>query len=175
MALSKTALQSTRYMIICLVGILGFGMLAIFPSSRAIVATDRKIAALQEKIDEQKALYPLFQDLLKRSETELPSRLPFPEKTKLPREDTGDISDFFQDLALKNDFTVESIVPDMVSLTDGSGHLMLDVKLTGMFMNFRRLLLQLEEMPYLEHIETITIQTVGDAKEIRLKLWIAQQ
>ena len=55
MALSKTALQSVRYITICAGGILGFILLAIFPSYRAIVATDREIATLEEKIDEQKS------------------------------------------------------------------------------------------------------------------------
>ena len=175
MALSKTASQSLRYIAICAGGIFGVVLLAIFPSYRAIVATDRDISTLQKKIDEQKTLYPLFQDLLKQSKVETPSQLPFPKKAKLSRDETGDISDFFQEIAHRNDFEVESIVPDVVSLTDGSGHLMLDARLKGKFLNFRQLLLQLGEIPYLEHIESIRIRTVGNAKEFRLKVWIAQE
>jgi len=161
-------------MVICLVGILGFVLLAILPSHRAIRATERKIEKLQQEIEEQESLQPLFQDLLKQAQSKTPSDMPFPKKAKLPREETGGISDFFQELAQKNDFQVESIVPDVVSLTDGSGYLMLNTILKGRFLNFRRLLLQLGELPYIEHIETIQIRTVGQLKEFRLKIWIAQ-
>ena len=175
MALPKLPLQTVRYIVIWVGGILGFILLAIFPSYRAIIATDRKIEMLQEKIEEQEALYPLFQELLKKSQRQTPSQLPFPKKAKLSREETGEISNFFQGLAQKNNFKVESIVPDVVSLTNGSGYLMLDATLKGGFLFFRRLLLQLGEIPYLEHIESIQIRTVGHDKEFRLKVWIAQE
>lgn len=175
MPLPKPPLQTIRYIVICLGGILGFILLAIFPSHRALNDSEKQITKLQEQIEEQKMLHPLFHDLLKRSKVETPSRLPFPKKAKLSRDETGDISSFFQELAVRNQFKVESIVPDMVSLTDGSGHLMLDTILKGSFVNFRRLLLQLGEIPYLERIESIQIRTVEDIKEFRLKVWIAQE
>lgn len=175
MELPKPPLQSIRYIVICAGGILGFILLAIFPGYRALHATDQKIATLQAQIDEQNAMHPLFQDLLKRAKTETPSRLPFPKKTKLPRDETTDISASFQRLAMQNQFTVQSIVPDVVSLTDGSGMLMLDMVLRGRFADFRRLLLQLGEIPYLERIESIGIQTVENTKQFNLKVWIAQE
>jgi len=161
-------------MVICLVGILGFALLAILPSHWAIRATERKIENLQQKIEEQEALKPFFQNLLKQAQSKAPSDMPFPKKAKLPREETGGISGFLQELAQQNDFKVESIVPDVVSLTDGSGYLMLNTIMKGRFLNFRRLLLQLGDVPYIEHIETIQIRTVGQVKEFRLKIWIAQ-
>jgi hypothetical protein len=175
MALSKSSMQSVRYAVICLGGIIGFVMLSIFPTHRAIVTTDKKIAALTEKVEEQKVLYPLFKDLLEKSKSETPSQLPFPKSAKLSKEETEDISSFFQELARQNGFSVETIVPDVVSLTDGSGYLMLDAVLRGEFLKFRNLLLQLGEIPYLEKIESIQIRTVEDLKEFRLKLWIAQE
>ena len=175
MALSKTSSQSIRYIVICVVGILGFVLLSIFPTYRAIIATDNRIGTLKKQVEEQDVLYPLFEDLVKKSKSDTPSQLPFPKKAKLSRDDTEDISAFFQQLARQNEFKVETIVPDMVSLTDGSGYLKLDTVLRGEFFKLRNLLLQLGEIPYLEKIESIQIRTVGDVKEIRLKLWIAQQ
>jgi len=175
MALSKTSSQSIRYIVICMGGILGFILFSIFPTHRAIIAMDQKIGTLKEQVEEQKVLHPLFEDLVEKSKSETPSQLPFPKKAKLSRDETEDISAFFQELAHQNDFKVETIVPDVVSLTDGSGYLMLDAVLKGEFLKFRKLLLQLGEVPYLEKIESIRIRTVGDVKKIRLKLWIAQQ
>lgn len=174
MVLPKLPIQSIRYIAICLVAILGFGLLAIFPSHQAIRATERKIEKLQQEIEEQEVLKSLFQNLLKQAQSKAPSEMPFPKKEKLSREETDGIFVYFQELAEKNDFKVESIVPDVVSLTDGSGHLMLNTTMKGEFLNFRRLLLEIGELPYIEQIETIQIRTVGQLKEFRLKIWIAQ-
>ncbi len=175
MAIPKPPLQSIRYIVICIGGILGFSLLAIFPSYKALGNMDLKISKLQQKNDEQKALHPLFLDLLKNSKRETPSKLPFPKKAKLAREETGGISDFFQELARKHNFKVQRIVPDVLTLTDGSGYLALDATMTGDFLSFRKLMLQLGEIPYLEHIESIGIRTVKNEKEFRLKVWIAQE
>ncbi len=160
---------------ICVAGILGFVLLSIFPTHRAMTAMDQKLETLTEQLEEQNVLHPLYEDLVDKSKSETPSQLPFPKKAKLSRDETEDISAFFQQLARQNEFKVQTIVPDVVSLTDGSGYLKLDTVLKGEFFKLRDLLLQLGEIPYLEQIESIQIRTVGDAKEIRLKLWIAQQ
>lgn len=173
--MTKLPLQSIRYIVICLVGLIGFTLLTILPSHRAIRTTERQIAELKQAIEEQQALQPLFQQLLEQAKRRTPSDMPFPKKAKLGRGETGGISSFFQELARRNDFRVESIVPDVVSLTDGSGYLKLNTVMTGRFLDFRKLLLQLGELPYLEHIETIQIRTIGELKEFRLKLWILQE
>ena len=43
----------------------------------------------------------------------------------------------------------------------------------GNFNNFRKFLINLGGIPYADHIEEIVIQGKPDAKEYRLKLWVA--
>ena len=49
MALPKLPMQSIRYLVICVGGILGFMLLAVFPSYRVIVGTEAKIEINRNK------------------------------------------------------------------------------------------------------------------------------
>jgi hypothetical protein len=45
--------------------------------------------------------------------------------------------------------------------------------LKGNFLSFRKFLINLGGIAYVDHIEEIVIQGKTDAKEYRLKLWVA--
>jgi hypothetical protein len=45
--------------------------------------------------------------------------------------------------------------------------------LKGEFANFRKMLIELGALPYLDRIEEIRIQQNPDAMEFRIKIWIA--
>ena len=67
------------------------------------------------------------------------------------------------------------ISPDVDSTLDGSGFLKISVVLRGDFIKFRDVLMELGKLPYLELIERIKIESVEDAKEISLKIWLAKE
>lgn len=175
MALPTIPMQSIRYLVICAGGLFGFILLAILPTYQANVTLEGKIVKLKAEIEDQKTLYPLYLDLVKKSQIKPSSDLPFPKQEKLSKDETGTISDLFQELARKNSFNVISIVPDVGSLTDGAGRLKLEAVMTGQFMNLRNFLLQMGEIPYLDVIDGIQIRTIGDSKEFRFSIWVAQE
>lgn len=168
------SLKSYRYLIGCVCVVLGFVLFGIFPNYQTHVAMDRQIAKIREEIAEQRALFPLFQKLLAEAQSDAPSDLPFPKKAKLPKNETGGISLFFQKLARDYGFEVINITPDIITMTGSSGLIRLDMVITGRFADLRSLLLRMGEIPYMEHIESIDIHAVGEKKEIRLIFWIAQ-
>jgi hypothetical protein len=165
--------QSLLYLLICAGGIIGFFLLAIYPYHKYLAGLDREIKTIEVQIEEQKRLFPVYEDLLKKMNITQKGTLPFPRKGKLDREKTDEISSIFEEIARKSNLSPVSIVPDVTSLVKGSRLLSITVRMEGDFFHFRNFLALLNGMPFLEHIEEIQIQTAGEIKEFGLKVWLA--
>ena len=167
--------QSLVIFVICVVGILAFLLLILLPAEKTSAELDQEIDKLNVRIEEQRILTPVFHSLLKRAKTAPPSALPSPEKTKLTHEDMNTLSKVFQDIAARHNLKLEEVKTDVNSLMQDSGYLMMRLRLSGNFYKFRELLVDLESVPSLEHIEEINIRPVKTAREVEIKLWLGQE
>jgi hypothetical protein len=175
MAIPKLPSRSYVNIIICIAGIIAFIFLVIFPQNQSRKSLDQEIEQLTTRIEEQKILAPLFEQLTSKSQFKAPDDLPFPERKKLSKEEARQISFAVQKVIQQNDFLVENIVPDVNTLMDGSGFLKLSLVAVGNFFQLRNVMLQLTEIPYLEHIETFQLETIDDLIKVNFKLWFAQE
>ena len=164
--------QSVLIFLICAVGILAFLFLILLPSQKTSAELDREIDVLNTRIGEQRILTPVFHSLLKRAKTEVPTGLPSPEKGKLTHADMNTISKKFQDIAAKHSLTLEEVKTDVSSMMQASGYLMMRLRLSGNFYKFRDFLVDLGSIPYLEHIEEISIRPKKTSRELDIKLWL---
>ena len=160
--------------VLCGVGLLALLLISIFPRYITLAQMDKQITSLNADIEEQKILYPVFKDLLKKALSKAPEGLPFPEKVKLEQGKTDKIALTFQELAKKSSLEIEEIITDADSLIDDSGFLMLNVAVKGDVFDLRNFLVKLGEVQYIEHIEQVQIRALDKNKEMRLKLWIAR-
>ena len=167
--------QSLVIFVICVVGILAFLLLILLPAEKTSAELDQEIDKLNVRIEEQRILTPVFHSLLKRAKTAPPSALPSPEKTKLTHEDMNTLSKVFQDIAARHNLKLEEVKTDVNSMMQDSGYLMMRLRLSGNFYKFRELLVDLESVPSLEHIEEINIRPVKTAREVEIKLWLGQE
>ena len=156
-------------------GMLLFILIAIFPNYLSYNNAVHEISLLEYKIEEQKILSPIFEDLSKKAQFQKPESLPFPPADKLSRNDTEKITPIIRKIVEVNGFKLEDIDTDIESLMMESGILKLSIKLTGEYRSLRNLLLDLGSLPYLEHIELIQISSLGDKNRIDLTIWIAQE
>jgi hypothetical protein len=76
-------------------------------------------------------------------------------------------------IADKAGLTMVSLKPDLSTLAGSSTSLLSNVVLKGEFANFRKMLIGLGDVPYLDRIEEISIQQYPDYLEFRMKIWIA--
>jgi hypothetical protein len=152
-----------------------FFLLVVYPQRISLAEADLDIKKLKVRIEEQKMLYPIFQNLLKKARVKDTEGLPFPKKTKLTRDEILKISSIFQKITQKSNLILKEIIPDVDALISDSGYLKLNLIVKGEFSDLRNLMLQLGELPYLEHIERIQIRSVQDSKEISLKILLAQE
>jgi len=171
--ISKLPIQGLRHLLICAGGIAGVILLAIYPYHRFLASQDEEIKKIEIRIEKQGALFPLYQNLLKKVNLNKPAALPFIEKDKLDREKTMEILSLFDEMARMSNLEPVSIVPDVRSLTRDASYLSVRAYLKGDFFDFRDLLIRIGEVPYLEHIEEIRIQPEGEVKAFRLTGWLA--
>jgi hypothetical protein len=174
-ASTNTVTQSMFLVVICTVGIIAFVFMIILPYNRAAQELDQETRTLKNRIDEQRILLPVFNNLINLTQQPQSAILPTPKKGKLAREDINAILALFQELARHNALKVVEVTPDINSISDSSGYMMTRLILQGDFLNFRNFLLDLGTIPSFENVEEVAIRPIEGSREMRLQIWLAQE
>jgi hypothetical protein len=165
--------QSIIYIGVCLIGILIFVSLGIIPAGRSLTALDTRINDAKYTLEGQQTLIPLSQSLRRQSEKKESQILPLPEQGKLPQSRIDTLPVTFSTAAKVSGMTLVSALPNLNTLTGDAQFLSVDAILRGNFIKFRKFLVQIGGLPYVHHIEEITIHGKADMAEFRVKIWIA--
>jgi len=171
--IKKLPARSSLYLLICVSGILGFILLGIYPDKNSSARLDLEINTLKAQIEAQKIFRPVYKALLKDVRLKDPEVLPFPKKAKLGHDKTDTVPNIFEEMGRRSNLEIVNTVPDVKSLSESPGLLAVNSFLKGNFSDFRNFLIQLGELPYLEHIEKIEIQAAQGHKEFRVRVWLA--
>ena len=162
------------YVIICLLGIVIFALVGIFPNSAAMDTLEADIAELNTKVQTQELLFPVYQKLIKEVTEKIPSKLPLPEKSESAQDDLGRINEMFSKLAKESDVNFSSAAPDAISYLENTEHLTMNVNFSGDFFKLRQLLLSVCRLPYLGSIDTMRFETDQGRKRLSFKLKLKQ-
>ena len=127
---------------------------------------------LKYQIKEQRDLGPIYKTLNTMKGEDL-LVLPNPEKTAVPRSEAGKFQDEFRIIANRSGLTVVSFTQDLNKLASPSTSLLHNVVLKGEFADFRKMLIGLGAVPYLDRIEEINIQQNTGSTEFKMSVWIA--
>jgi hypothetical protein len=165
--------QTLINLLISLSGVLIIVLAGIVPNYITSANLDRKISGLQFQIEEQKTLYPIYQLLKDRSQKKMPRVLPLPVKSKLSRGNMRSIPTTFKDIARSVNMNMVSISPDLNSLRIDPRFLPVDMAVAGDFFNFRKFLIALVGVPYLERIEELQIRQNQETMEFKVKICLA--
>ncbi len=145
----------------------------ILPLSQYNASIRKDIKELQQGIEEKKSLNSTYAMLMKNMDKKDSLILPNPAKTTLPRHEANKFQDVFKEITVKSGLKIVSISPEVNALTGSSNHLLHTAIVKGEFVDFRKMLIGLGYLPYLERIEEISLQQYPDALEFRLKILIA--
>ncbi len=167
--------QSLIYFLICGAGIVVFVLLIIIPTQRMSAELDRDIEKLHARIDEQRILKPVFDNLLKQVQKKGPTDLPVTKKIKLARGDIHKISEQLLGIAQRWDLELRGIQTDVNSLENKAEYLLIRIHATGDFLKFREFLVDLGKIPSFEQVEEIRIEAIENSRDFKLKVWLAQQ
>jgi hypothetical protein len=148
------------------------GLVFMFPVQRSTAGLDGQIKDIRVQIEEQKALQPIYQALKAKNQTTAAaaSILPIPESAKLSKDLVRVVPSTVRRIAKNSDMEMISVSPDVTSLANESRHLLVRAVLRGDFMNFRKFLIGVGELSYLERLEEIEIQQDPNFMEFRIKM-----
>ena len=133
------------------------GILPLYLKTSANIKENEK---LTYQIKEQSDLRPVYSSLLNAMKDKDLLVLPNPEKKPLPRLEAGKFRD-------------DSFVPDSSTSTGASTSLLHNIVLKGEFADFRKMLIELGAVPYLDKIEEISYMQGTASMEFKMKVWIA--
>jgi Tfp pilus assembly protein PilO len=167
--------QSLIILLTCIAGIALFVFLLILPRQETAAELDQQIAKLEKKIGEQRTLTPVFHSILARAKTKEKTQLPITVKGKLARGEMAKIFDVIKSKAAAYNLKLEEVTPDVNSLREKAGYLLIDLVVSGDFFKFREFLIDLGSIPSLAHIQEFRIRPIEESREIKLKIWLAQE
>jgi hypothetical protein len=165
--------HSLLFSLMCLSGVLIIVFAGIVPKQFSLARLDQKIKSIQFQIEEQKSLYPIYQVLHKKSQTRDAKVLPAPAMTPLLRTQLDAIPSIFRQIAQHANIDTVSVSPNLNSLGNEPRFLLVDTVVRCDFLNFRKFLIGIGEVPYLERIEEIQIEQNEDTMEFKMKIWLA--
>jgi hypothetical protein len=166
--------QNSFWYIVTYSGIISlFVLVGIFPLYHHNSNLIEKNKELKNQIEEQKELGPVYLTLLKVINNKDLHILPNPEKKTIPRGEAGKFQDDIRTIAGRAGLMTVSLTPDLSALAGSSTSLLHNVVLKGEFANFRKMLIGLGSVTYLDRIEEISILQNPDSMEFRMKIWIA--
>lgn len=167
--------KTLAYFLVLAGGILVFIVLAILPAMERSAGLDMEIKKIKGAMDEQKILTPVYDNLLRKTKFKKTKGIEAPKKKKLAQGDTRKIIQQLNNIANSSNIKLVDVTPDVDTLIGGSGYLLLKINAQGEFINLHKFLFQLCELPFLEFIEQIKINSVKKTKEFRLKVWMSQE
>ena len=165
--------KSVPYLIIYGGIVLIFILVLIFPLYRYTSNQAGEITKIKYQIEERKGLGPVYLNLQKGMESKDSQVLPNPKKTTISREEAAKFQNVFRNIARKSGLMTISLTPDLSTLAGSSKFLLNNAVVKGEFANFRKMLIALTAISYLDRIEEIRIQQNSDSTEFRIKIWLA--
>jgi len=146
------------------------GIIPLYHYNSNLIDENKK---LKNQIEEQKEHKPIYLNLLKTLSNKDLHVLPNPKKQAIPRGEVGKFQDDFRNIAGRAGLLMVSNTLDLNSSAGSPSSLLYNVVLKGEFANFRKILIGLGSVPYLDRIEEISIQQYPSYMEFKMKIWIA--
>ena len=161
--------------LIAVVALLALVFLGIFPTTKKINETHAEIVQLEVDLHQQNALLPLYVNLQERKKQTLPEGIHVKELERLGIEDLATLPDVFESLARESEVELVTATPEVRSLQDGRELLRVDTRMRGDFLAFNNLMNRLNEMPFVESIESLGFDVTNLGHEMSLSVWLAIQ
>ncbi len=169
--------QSVIYLLICLSGVIIFIALGILPTQRTLSELNGKIAETKVRIEEQKTLVSIYQTLKQRAQKKETQKqgartLFLPVKAAPERVEMERLTATVEGISRRANLQMISLAPALSSLGGDSKTMAVEMVVRGEFHSFRRILIGLGELPYIDHVEEMQFQQNQDGTELRVKFWV---
>lgn len=147
----------------------------LVPLSRKITRLDSQLMHSRNKLAAMKELYPEYTRLLGVEHSQSSFKLiPYDEK-RLQEQDISIFGNTLATICTQTGMDFVSATPSPESITGENHRVLVDVVIRGDFLLFRNFLLNLLQVPSLEHLQQIQVRPIPENREYRLQIWVALQ
>jgi len=164
--------KSLWYLFVCAGIIVLIGLLTIFPMHKINTHKSNELNSLENQLAAQKDLGPIYLMLTNTMENKKEHTLPNPPQKTISREEATKFPDIFKAMAEQSGLRMLSITPDLTKLSAGQPSLVYNAVVRGDFINFRKLLIGLGDISYLEKIEEVSVKQLSDSMEMQTIVWL---
>ena len=160
------------FFIVSLIALILFG---VIPNFRDTTKTRLEISELQADLKQQRTLLPIHLSLEQRKQQKLPEGVYIGGLYPLRIADVAELPNVFEALARESEVELVSAIPQVRSLQGGREMLLIDARMRGKFLSFNNVLKHLNEMVFVDSVETLSIDVTHLGHEISLSVWLAIQ
>lgn len=158
-----------------IIGILTLASFGIYPIFLEKAALEEQINITIKKIETQRAIAPIYKELLERIHTSDLSGIEYPPAVvSATSKDIVQFSNLMDEIARKNGMTLKKIIPDAEAYLNTTDSLGMNIILAGDFFQFRQLLIQLCYIAFIKEIESIKIHIDSQRYIYEIRLIFAQ-
>ena len=165
--------QKMTFPIVFLIVLLLIALFGILPTTKAITKTHRNIDVLEAQLERQKNLLPIWVKIQEHKKNSVPEGISARPIIPLDSEKLDNLREIFEQLARSSQVELISVTTDVDSLERGTKLVRLDCQLRGDFNNFRKILGELNELPMLKTIESLSINVTELGYELNISAWLA--
>lgn len=145
----------------------------LWPQYNRMTQSGKKRTTAALELERQKALFPIFARAKVIADTPFVPQLPTPERNPLERKAIIRLSEIFTEIAWSHNMIVSENSIDLSALNDESATISTEIQLDGNLFDFRSCLVEISALPFLNHIETLTIASDPEGiKKFKTKLLI---
>jgi len=167
--------RSLRNFVIFSGALLAVVGLVIVPSYFAIGKTEATLSKIENQVNEQRQLAPVFGKLvIKRKELNA-AKTDLPVRAALARDEAGSVADELTRLAATARMQMIGVTSDLNAMVNDDILMRVDIVLRGELENYNVFLKQLIAVPHLEFIERLKIKAIPEGREYGMRVWIALQ
>ncbi len=145
----------------------------VVPSYFAIGKTEAKRVKIENQVNDQRLLAPVFGKLVKKRRVLNKSSANLPARVALARDEAAGVTEALTQLATVNRMQMVGIIPDLNAMVNEVRLMQVDMVLRGTLADYRTFLHQLIAVPHLEFIERVRIMAIPGGREYRMRAWVA--
>lgn len=160
--------QTILLLLVGIAVIAAFVLVFIMPSNRAIANLDNEIGKAKFKTETQEKVGPIYRVLGEKLK-KLDKKGSLPPPQPIPRSMLNTFNSSISSIAQKSNLSLLSVYPETLSPSDKDANTY-NINLRGSFTDFRNFLKDLGNLPYIDTVQEIKINTEKGSRDFNLKV-----
>jgi hypothetical protein len=155
--------------IACLIALAAIYLLTVAKDHHTLNRLQKQISEVSKQADRQEMLQPIMEEFQKKEETTL-AETGRENPILLSESAAEDYQETLSKLVQKCDLELTGLVPDIDSILSDDGRITVNLTTRGEFSDFKRLILQIGRLPYIEALDQFRVGPANETTGLEMLL-----